>query len=93
MNLGEAMQRAQVVDYALQQQLRPMMNHLKPRPSIYYPDFIAANQSDRADNVLAGTKAQNLQQIREDIRDFKSSQNLDKVTIVTSLQYCYCYYY
>ena len=80
MNIGDAMKRAKVVDYALQQQLQPMMCELKPRPSIYYPDFIAANQSERCDNVMLGSKADNLKQIREDIRDFKQKEKLDKVT-------------
>ena len=29
-----------------------------PLPSIYYPDFIAANQEARADNVVPGTDKQ-----------------------------------
>lgn len=44
MNLSDAMKRAQVLDVNLQQQLRPYMQIMKPRPSIYFPDFIAANQ-------------------------------------------------
>ena len=44
----------QVLDFSLQQKLRPLMEHLTPLPSIYYPDFIAANQADRATNVLPG---------------------------------------
>lgn len=44
MNLADAMKRAQVLDINLQQQLRPYMQNMKPRPSIYFPDFIAANQ-------------------------------------------------
>jgi myo-inositol-1-phosphate synthase len=52
MNLADAMTRARVLEPTLQQQLRPHMQSMRPRPSIYYPDFIAANQSDRADNVL-----------------------------------------
>lgn len=56
---------------------------MKPRPSVYYPDFIAANQSERADNVLPGTnKMQHLEQIREDIREFKATQQLDKVIVL-----------
>jgi len=43
-----------VLDSNLQEQLVPYMKKMKPRPSIYCPDFIAANQSDRADNVLKG---------------------------------------
>ena len=34
----------QVLDFGLQQQLKPLMKDMKPLPSIYYPDFIAANQ-------------------------------------------------
>ena len=75
------MKRAQVLDYDLQRQLYPMMKKLKPRPSVYTPDFIAANQKDRADNLLKGSKTQIVQQIRDDIKDFKFKKNLDKVCI------------
>lgn len=37
MNLADAMGRAQVLDYDLQRQLRPHMEQLKPRPSVYFP--------------------------------------------------------
>lgn len=43
-NLADAMKRARVFDVNLQQQLRPYMQKMKPRPSVYFPDFIAANQ-------------------------------------------------
>lgn len=43
-DLATAMKRAKVLDYNLQQKLIPMMKDLKPRPSVYWPDFIAANQ-------------------------------------------------
>lgn len=61
MDLGHAMERAQVLDWSLQEMLCPHMRQLKPRPSIYIPDFIAANQEHRADNVLTGTKAKQVQ--------------------------------
>lgn len=61
MDLGHAMERAQVLDWSLQEMLRPHMSQLKPRPSIYIPDFIAANQDQRADNILTGTKAEQVQ--------------------------------
>lgn len=48
------------------------MENLKPRPSVYSPDFIAANQSERADNLIVGTKREQVEQIRKDIRDFKA---------------------
>ena len=53
-NIADSMERAKVLDWELQQQLRPHMEKLKPRPSVYIPNFIAANQEDRADNVITG---------------------------------------
>ncbi|XP_061457555.1 inositol-3-phosphate synthase 1 [Rhineura floridana] len=82
MNLADAMRRAQVLDWPLQEQLRPHMEGLKPRPSIYIPEFIAANQEERADNVLAGSKAEQVAQIRQDIQDFKNSSGVDKVIVL-----------
>lgn len=82
-NLYEAMQRAAVFDQTLQDQLRPHMEGIKPLPSIYYPDFIAANQSDRANNTFShGHKQKDLEHIRRDIREFKAANNLDKVIIL-----------
>jgi len=82
-NLADAMKRAQVLDYDLQQQLEPHLSQLKPLPSIYYPDFIAANQEDRANNILAGQdKQEHLEIIRRDIRDFKTNSGVDKVIVL-----------
>ncbi|XP_072525377.1 inositol-3-phosphate synthase 1-A-like [Salminus brasiliensis] len=82
MDLGRAMERAQVLDWSLQEMLRPHMSKLKPRPSIYIPDFIAANQEHRADNVLTGTRAEQVEQIRRDIRDFKQKSGVEKVIVL-----------
>lgn len=84
MNLGDAMERAAVLPVDLQRQLKPHMDELKPMPSIYFPDFIAANQGARADNVLAGSKLELMERIRKDIRDFKAAQSLDKVIVLWS---------
>ena len=65
----------------LQKQLYDDMAKITPLPSIYFPDFIAANQSSRADNVLSGTKQEQLDKIRSDIREFKEKNGLDKVTV------------
>ncbi|XP_074834290.1 inositol-3-phosphate synthase 1 [Carettochelys insculpta] len=82
LNLAEAMRRAQVLDWQLQEQLWPHMEKLKPRPSIYIPGFIAANQEGRADNVLRGTKAEQVAQIRRDIQEFKAASGVDKVVVL-----------
>lgn len=91
-NMGDAMTRAKVLEYDLQAKLKPQMSKYKPLRSIYYPDFIAANQDDRADNCInrpdnngpASTKNKwdHLEQIRADIRNFKKEKNLDKVLVL-----------
>lgn len=81
-NLAEAMRRADVFDADLQRQLAPHMEKLVPMPSCYEPDFIAANQEDRADNVIKGSKQQALEQIRKDIRNFKKDHGLDSVVVL-----------
>ncbi|KAF8483733.1 inositol-3-phosphate synthase [Russula ochroleuca] len=81
--LDAAMKRAAVLEWDLQRQVAPYLKQLgAPLPSIYYPDYIAANQEDRADNVIPGTnKGAHLEQIRKDIRDFKAANNLDQVIV------------
>lgn len=44
--------------------------------------FIAANQAERADNVLTGSKQEMMTKIREDIREFKKSSGVDKVIVL-----------
>lgn len=68
MNLADAMTRAKVLDIDLQKQLRPYMESMVPLPGIYDPDFIAANQGSRANNVIKGTKKEQMEQIIKDIR-------------------------
>lgn len=79
LDLAASMNRAQVLDYDLQRQLVPHMQGLKPLPSIYSADFIANNQSDRADNIISGSKQSQLERIRNDIRHFRKFEKLDKV--------------
>jgi myo-inositol-1-phosphate synthase len=81
--LDKAMARAEVLPWDLQQQLTGHMANLgKPLPSIYYPDFIAANQEARADNLIPGNdKRVHLEKLREDIREFRSTNDLDRVIV------------
>lgn len=44
LNIAEAVERACVLEPTIQQQLKPHLQKMKPRPSIYDHDFIAANQ-------------------------------------------------
>ncbi|RKF55311.1 Inositol-3-phosphate synthase [Erysiphe neolycopersici] len=83
MNLAQAMDRASVLEPSLKSAVREDMAKIVPLPSIYYPDFIAANQEDRADNCLKGSRACNehVEHIRKNIRDFKLKHNLDKIVV------------
>ncbi|KAJ3479316.1 hypothetical protein NLG97_g8350 [Lecanicillium saksenae] len=84
MNLADAMDRAQVLEPTLKAQVKKEMVEMVPLPSVYYPDFIAANQEDRADNVLEGSKAcmAHVEKIQTDIREFKQKNGLDKVIVM-----------
>lgn len=82
MSIRDAMQRAEVFEYDLQEKIAPYMADMKPRPAIYREDFIAANQNDRADNVILGSAEHQLDVIRKDIKDFKESNKLDKVIVL-----------
>uniref|UniRef100_A0A0N4ZBI5 Inositol-3-phosphate synthase n=1 Tax=Parastrongyloides trichosuri TaxID=131310 RepID=A0A0N4ZBI5_PARTI len=84
-NMYEAMKRAQVFETELIEKLRPHMENIVPMPSVYYPDFIASNQEQRADNVISGGESQKLEhlnKIRSDIREFKIKNNLDTVIVL-----------
>uniref|UniRef100_A0AC35TX32 Inositol-3-phosphate synthase n=1 Tax=Rhabditophanes sp. KR3021 TaxID=114890 RepID=A0AC35TX32_9BILA len=84
-NMYEAMQRSRVFEPELIAQLRPYMENVTPMPSIYYADFIATNQEQRADNVIPGDETQkqkHLEAIRKDIRDFKQANELETVIVL-----------
>ncbi|KAJ2354540.1 Myo-inositol-1-phosphate synthase, partial [Coemansia sp. RSA 2618] len=81
LSIGDAMRRAQVLPVDLQRRVYDELSELKPLPSVYYPDFIAANQEERADNVISGTKQEQLDHLRKDIRDFKQANGLDRVIV------------
>jgi myo-inositol-1-phosphate synthase len=70
LNLAQAMDRAAVLEPTLKALVRKEMAEMVPLPSIYYPDFIAANQEDRADNLIPGNKAclEHVERIRNDLR-------------------------
>lgn len=43
MNLGDALRRAQVIDWSLQELVREDLNAITPLPGLYDVDFIASN--------------------------------------------------
>jgi myo-inositol-1-phosphate synthase len=82
LDMAEAMERAKVLDFELQQQLVPHMRGVVPLPGIYDPAFIAANQDSRADNTLKGSKQEQVEAVRAHIRAFKRDNALDRVVIL-----------
>uniref|UniRef100_A0A3Q7G3T0 inositol-3-phosphate synthase n=1 Tax=Solanum lycopersicum TaxID=4081 RepID=A0A3Q7G3T0_SOLLC len=73
MNLADDMARANVFDIDLQKKLRPYMESMVPFP---------ANQGSRANNVIKGTKKEQVDQIIKDIRQFKENNKVDKVVVL-----------
>ncbi|EMD00839.1 hypothetical protein BAUCODRAFT_29215 [Baudoinia panamericana UAMH 10762] len=84
LSLAAAMDRAQVLEPTLKSLVRKEMAQMVPLPSIYYPDFIAANQGERVDNAHRGSHAcqDHVELIRHDIRNFKRVHDLDKVIVL-----------
>eukprot|EP00243_Klebsormidium_subtile_P002980 TRINITY_DN16104_c0_g1_i1.p1 TRINITY_DN16104_c0_g1~~TRINITY_DN16104_c0_g1_i1.p1 ORF type:complete len:511 (-),score=204.43 TRINITY_DN16104_c0_g1_i1:554-2086(-) len=82
MNLADAMARAKVLDFELQRQLVSHMKDMVPLPGIYDPDFIAANQGARANNVVKGSKKEQYEQIIQDIRTFKEQTKVHRVVVL-----------
>eukprot|EP00494_Astrolonche_serrata_P031389 UN31658 len=84
MNMFDAMKRAKVLPINLQNQLKDKLEKITPLPGLYYPDFIASNQSDRANNVIKGQEPcwEHVELIRKDIQNFKESNKLDKVIVL-----------
>lgn len=82
LNIAAATKRARVLDLDLQNKLEKYLKHLKPRPSIYDESFIASNQKSRADNIIVGTKKQQMETVRKDLQDFKAKSGVERVIVV-----------
>ncbi|KAG9132577.1 hypothetical protein Leryth_022163 [Lithospermum erythrorhizon] len=82
LNMADAMARARVFDIDLQKQLGPYMESMVPLPGIFDPDFIAANQGARANNVIKGTKKEQIEQVIKDIREFKEKNKVDRIVVL-----------
>ena len=72
LNLYEAAKRAHVLEPTLIEQLREDLEQITPLPAALNPDYIAANQSDRTDNVMTGTNRELIEKIKEQIREMKA---------------------
>lgn len=66
-NLYESCLRSQVLEPDLINQLKPYLKEYVPLPAALNPEFIASNQSQRADNVFLGTNEEVITKLRADI--------------------------
>ena len=80
LNMYESCYRAKVLEPTLIEQLKPHLQDIVPLKAVYNPDYIAANQFDRADNVFSGTNMECVEKLRKDIQNFK--KKVDKVIVL-----------
>jgi myo-inositol-1-phosphate synthase len=80
MNLFDACKRSHVLEPTLVNALQKDLEGIVPMPAVLNQEFIAANQSDRVDNVFAGTNQECIDKLRKDIQDAKA--RVDKVIIL-----------
>ena len=72
LNLYDACRRAKVLEPSLIEQLKEQLQAINPLPAALTPEFIASNQTDRADNVFQGTNSEIVAKLRSDIREMKA---------------------
>ena len=82
LDMYHATKRAQVIEPDLIRQLKEDLLAIKPLPAIFNLEYIASNQDKRADNIKKGTNREKVEQVREDIRNFKAKNGLDKVIVL-----------
>lgn len=79
-NLYEAAKRSHVLEPALIEQLKDDLEAIKPLSAALNPDFIAANQSERTNNIFHGTNQEVIDKLRKDIQEHK--KKCDKVIVL-----------
>ena len=60
--------------------LKPQLESIVPLKTAFNPEFVAANQAERADNVIEGTNSEVIETLRSQIQEFK--YKVDKVIIL-----------
>jgi len=84
-NLYESCKNNRVIDKCLLDQLKNELEMIEPMKSVYYENFIAKNQSERAKNIMKNNnKWDDVLNIVTDINNFKKLNNIDKTIIVWS---------
>lgn len=79
-NVFQACKRSHVLEPSLINAMQKELEAIKPMQAVLNQDFIAANQSDRIDNVFTGSNQECIDKIRKDIQDMK--KKVDKVILL-----------
>ncbi len=82
LDMYNATKRAQVLEPDLIRQLKDDLSAIKPLPAVFNIAYVAPNQEQRADNIKKGTNVEKIEQLREDIRTFKTKNGLDKIVVL-----------
>jgi myo-inositol-1-phosphate synthase len=82
LNIYEATKRAKVLEPTMYMQMKEQLEKMVPLPAVFDLSFVAPNQESRADNVIEGNKEKQLETVRQNIKDFKKNNNLDKVIVL-----------
>ena len=81
LNMYEATKRAKVLEPTMYNQLKDELEKMVPLPAIFDLSFVAPNQESRADNVIPGTKQEQLDTVRKQMKEFKEKNGLDTVVV------------
>lgn len=82
-DMYSAAKKAHVLDPNLLNKLEPTLSGISPLPSVFNPNFVASNQSDRADNVIPEKKLQEqVEHLKSDINQFKTDHDLQTVIVL-----------
>jgi myo-inositol-1-phosphate synthase len=81
-NLLVAAKRAKVLDVDLVKRVATQLEQITPLPGVYDAGFIASNQRERVNHIIKGSKQEQMEQVRKDIREFKAKHGLDKVIVL-----------
>jgi myo-inositol-1-phosphate synthase len=81
LNMYEATKRAKVLEPTMYNQLKDELEKMVPLPAIFDLSFVAPNQESRADNVVPGTKQEQLDTVRKQMKEFKEKNGLDTVVV------------
>lgn len=78
LNMSQAVQRAGVLNWMIEDQLRPHLRGITPMKAVYDPSYIAQNQRGRADHVYSmETSLEDLLiHLQNDIRTFKQQSSV-----------------